>query len=335
MRRSKIKLEKRDKTKLFVATFLFCLFISFSAGAYALKINFFSQAPEKQWSQPWYDACEEASIAIVDEFYNNHGHKLTDEEASKKILRIFEIKEAVFGQSYDEKAEKIVDLINNFLNWEAKLKYNPTKDQIIEEIDNGRPVIVPVYARILNNKYFNSAAIDYHVFVLSGYDQKTKEFITQEVGTQYGNNYRYPYSTIMSAIHNFVPGNTKNGDKVVIFTSPVVINSAQTDGDKDGLVKSMEIRYQTDLFNIDSDSDGETDVDEFRNGYSPITDESRLRNGDLIKSIDSSKVYVLRSGKKHHILSLEAFNRWKFKWENLHIVGNRFLEELPDGYNFE
>ena len=97
---------------------------------------------------------------------------------------------------------------------------------IKKEIDNKRPVILPLYGKALKNKYFKNGGPDYHVLVISGYDDDTNEFITEEPGLNtLGVDFRYKYATIMNAIHDFsVEGKTKSGRKVAIFTSPEITN---------------------------------------------------------------------------------------------------------------
>ena len=54
---------------------------------------FTSQAPAGIWIQPWQDACEETSIAMVDSFYTNQ--TITKQNAKAKILHIFDIKKGI------------------------------------------------------------------------------------------------------------------------------------------------------------------------------------------------------------------------------------------------
>jgi hypothetical protein len=42
--------------------------------------------------------------------------------------------------------------------------------------------------------------------VIRGYDVDTKEFITNDVGTRQGENYRYPESVLFNAIRDYPTG---------------------------------------------------------------------------------------------------------------------------------
>lgn len=193
----------------------FALFV-FSALGVSLKMEFTSQAPEGNWGEPWYNDCEEVSIVMVDSFYNNR--KLTREVAKKEILRIIDIKEKAYGPSLDENAEEMVDLINNYLNWKAWIVENPTINQIKEQIDNGHPVLLPADGRKLDNRYYTTT--EYHVFVISGYDDDKKTFIVQDAGTYHGKDYQYSYATVQNAMHDYDPIELSDGRRVAIFTSP-------------------------------------------------------------------------------------------------------------------
>jgi len=237
-----------------------------------LLVPFTVQAPNSIWVQPWRDACEETSIAMVNNFYQgNLVRNITKNNAKKDILQILKIKETKWGKSLDEDAKKVVELINNFLPWEARIVENPTLEDIKNEIDNEQPVIIPVYGRALNNKYFRNGGPIYHMLVISGYDEEKKEFITQEPGTIRGLDFRYSYDKLLNAIHDFVPQNkTQSGPKNAIFTSKEITNSAEIDADNDGLNKIEEINYGSISWLKDSDGDGYNDGTEVRNGYSPI-----------------------------------------------------------------
>jgi uncharacterized protein YvpB len=204
----------RRRTIGFMALVLFGFFVL----GFNLDMSFSSQAPEGNWSEPWYNDCEEVSIVMVDSFYNNR--ILTSAVAKREILRIIDLKENAYGFSLDENADKIVDIVNNFLNWNARIAEAPTIEQIKNEIDNGHPVIMPTDGRKLNNRYYTTN--EYHVFVISGYDDAQKMFIVQDAGTYRGHDYQYSYAVIENAMHDYDPAALEKGRRVAIFTSPEV-----------------------------------------------------------------------------------------------------------------
>lgn len=203
------------------------LILLFAAGLYRIlppnahvDVPFTSQAPEGVWTEPWQNACEEASIIMIDNFYK--GDTLTKDKARAEILKIFDIKTETVGPSKDESMETIAAIINTSdLNWNAKVVDNPTVGDIKNELANHRPVIAPVYAPLLENAPYTEGGIDYHVVVITGYDDETGEFITHDPGTQRGEDVRYGYENFYNAINDFLT--TKDytaGPTRVLFTSP-------------------------------------------------------------------------------------------------------------------
>lgn len=295
-----------------------------------LTIPFTPQAPQENWSQPWQDACEEAVIAMVDYFYAGHSEKTIERNKTTKMIKeIYDLKTKTFGWSLDEDTNKIVTLINNYYGWEARIFENPTIEQIKNEINNNRPIIVPTFGKALQNKYFKDGGPDYHTLIISGYDDEKKEFITQEPGTKFGLDFRYSYDKVMNAIHDFLPNQkTKFGKKNVIFTTKDINLSGQIDADKDGLSKIEEIKHGTVLWLADSDGDGYSDGQEVYSGYLPTLAEKKLADGTLIKTPLQPKVYIIEKEAKKHIKSEEEFMANGFSWSDIITVSPKFINSL-------
>lgn len=222
-----------------IALFVFILF-GFLVSGFSLKMPFSSQAPEGNWNEPWYNDCEEVSIAMVDSFYNNR--ILTPVIAKQEILKIFEIKEKVFGPSLEEDSDQNVNFINNYLNsnWKARIAENPTIEEMKTEIDNGHPIILPVDGRVLDNRYFTTT--HYHVFVISGYDDDKGVFVAQEPGTYRGHDYQYSYEIIEEAMHDYNSTDNSLGRRVAIFTSPKAKETESGIRDDNEVKKNDELK---------------------------------------------------------------------------------------------
>ena len=332
-----------SEVKYFRSTtiFLFVLAGIFSAGfLYAeeikqveLRVPFTSQSPDGDWRQPWQDACEEATIVMVDQYYRGRTGQIEKEYAKQSIRHIISLKEGLFGYSLDEPAQKIVDLINSYLHWEAHLVHSPSLEDLKDEIRDGRPVILPAYGPGLNNVFFEEDP-DYHTVVLSGYDEAKKEFITQEPGTRHGLDFRYSYDTILSAMHDFRPNkNTRAGQRVAIFTRPhITALSANLDADHDGLTKQAELQHKSIPWLADSDGDSYLDGQEVRAGYSPTKPATPgVDEGSLIKHRSSSAVYLIRFGEKLPIKSEQVFLDHGYDWKNVVVVDSPTLNRYPTG----
>ncbi|MBP9761126.1 MAG: C39 family peptidase, partial [Candidatus Magasanikbacteria bacterium] len=275
-------------------------------GATQIPVPFTSQAPFADWRQPWQDACEESTIVMIDAYYA--GRTLERMSAREHILHVFRVKEQYYGKSLDENADQIVSMIQKFFSWEAAVVHNPTLEDMQAELDAGRPIILPTYGKGLGNPHFRLGGPVYHTIVISGYDNTTREFITQEPGTMYGLDYRYSYDTLLTAMHDYVPhGKTIEGKKVAIFTNPHATTSLATDGDTDGLTKKQELEAHTHLWHADTDNDGFSDLVEVQHGYSPLVHERNLKNGSLIRTMTHPHIYLLMNGVKQHIVSEEVF----------------------------
>ena len=321
---------RMKKILLLLAFSVFVFLPTISLAKTQLNQPFILQAPNKKWIQPWADACEESSILMVNAFYQNR-ISVTTKEAATKILEVVKMENKYFGYNKDTNASQTTDFINNFLSYEAQVITNPLLEDIKNEIDNNRPVIVPLYGKALKNKYFRNGGPNYHMVVISGYDDETQEFIVQDPGFGRGHNFHYGFDLLLSALHNFLPNQeTKNGDRLAIFTNAEIINSANTDGDNDGLIKSAEIQFGTSLMNPDTDNDGFTDGIEVLNDYSPLTAETGLTNGAIIKIQNDNKIYLLENYYKKYITNLSALKKYS-RNKKIIVVSEKFLNNLSEG----
>jgi len=302
-----------------------------------LTVPFTTQSPYGHWIAPWDNACEETSTTMIDKYYQNYSSKtLEPDDAGPAIMRLVKLEDNFLGFNKDTNASQLAYIINNFLPWEAKLVENPTLEQLKHEIDTRHPIIVPVYVPNLYNPYYSNNFY-YHVLVISGYDDNTKEFITQDPGTKHGLDFRYSYDNIISAIHDLLPGKkTAEGKKIAIFTNPNLDLSKKLDGDKDGLTKEQELKYGTILYFTDSDGDGHSDGQEVKNGYSPTTPAPVLLDNILVKTSNSPRVYLTENGQKRYITSEQVFLSHNWKWSDIKNINSQFLaEQISDGLEID
>lgn len=178
---------------------------------YNLAIPFTSQAPEADWSQPWQDACEEATVLMLDAYYKDYNiSTLFAKDEIKKMVNWEQ--EQDWGRSIE--VEKIAKLIKWYAGIEAKVVNNPDIGQIKKQLADGTPVFVVAHGKTLDNPYFTDGGPDYHTLVIRGYTDS--HFITNDPGTSRGKNFKYTYENLMDAIHDYNDGDVKQGEKKVL-----------------------------------------------------------------------------------------------------------------------
>ncbi len=201
----------------YCALLLFAGFGCSTPPSASVNVPFTSQAPEGNWSEPWQNACEETSVYMVSSFYGDDPIKR--EQAVLKIKEILKVKNEDIKVSKDESLATIADLIDKLgLPWSAVIVENPTIDDLKTELAAGRPIIVPVFAPLLKNAQYGVSDVEYHVLVLTGYDDKDGVFIVNDPGTKNGHGLRFTYDTFMGAIHDLNPKDKEAGKKAVLFT---------------------------------------------------------------------------------------------------------------------
>jgi len=166
-----------------------------------INTAFIEQAPEKDWSLPWQDACEEAALLTVKYYYDN---KEPDSvEQKNAILSMIDF-ENTYQYPIDVNLDQMALIASEYLNLTPIIIDNPTIDQIIKYISQDIPVIIPANGKTLyqENRNFKNGGPWYHNLTILGYDSSKLQFIVHDVGTRHGAYFRYSYSLLMKAIHD-------------------------------------------------------------------------------------------------------------------------------------
>ncbi len=270
-------------TKKYLAIFLFFSLLFSSNTALAenqnltkLKVPYTSEIPNGTWTKPWNNACEEASIVMVEGYY--FGYETTTKQiAIANMSSLFKIENKIFGSNADTDTTRTAKLINDYTDISATIKENPTLEEIKSELTEGRPVIAMLYMKNIVNKNhrFRAGGSYYHVLVIIGFDDNTKEFITNDNGdSKTGAGFRYKYDAIMTNLHDFnYKTRHADGPHRVLFT------------------------------------------------------DSKI----LFKEKNDPKVYLVKHDIKYHIASSEIFKKNGWKWNKIHIVTKKRLDNLKTG----
>lgn len=179
-----------------------------------LEVPFTVQAPDGNWDNPFQEACEEASVIMVDYFLR--GSTLSPEQAKREIVQLTTWEEAN-RYKYDVSLEELAQIVRDYYGYNTRISDNVTKEAIMHEISKGNPVIVPAAGRDLGNPYFSGQGPWYHMLVITGYNWR--HFITNDPGTRRGEDYKYKHRTLVDAIHDWtgVKEDIRNGPKRMLI----------------------------------------------------------------------------------------------------------------------
>ena len=173
-----------------------------------IQAAFIPQAPEKNWEQPWQDACEEAALLTVDYFYRKKDP--TTGEIREAVLAMVNFEEEQ-GWLKDVNLEQMAEIASKYLKYQSEIIDNPTVEQIKEYLVKDIPIVIPANGKTLyrENKHFKEGGPWYHNLVILGYDDTKQKFVVHDVGTQFGAYFKYSYDLLMESIHDF----PESGDK--------------------------------------------------------------------------------------------------------------------------
>ncbi len=178
-----------------------------------LAVPYVSQVPDGAFVAPWDEACEEASITMVNGFYQNK-KSISKKTGKAEMQRMFDWEDETFKNNQDTTAEETVKMIEQFGAFRGFVKRSPTLEGIKRELDAQRPVI----ALVNMFQLYNEPALgdSFHVFVITGYDDQQKEFILHDPARS---GRRYSYERVLSALHDYNPVSKEaDAEATVIFT---------------------------------------------------------------------------------------------------------------------
>lgn len=179
-----------------------------------LDVPFFPQAPDGNWNLPWKEACEEASIVLA--HYFQTGEALDKAKFKEEVLALADWQTERWGHYIDTGIDKTAEMMEGYFGHaDFEVINDPTVEQIKEALAQGYPVVAPFAGRELGNPFFSGQGPYYHMLVIKGYDNKGN-FITNDVGTRRGENFLYPYETIMSAMTDWGTLDLNRGTKKVL-----------------------------------------------------------------------------------------------------------------------
>ncbi|MFH1745226.1 MAG: C39 family peptidase [bacterium] len=172
------------------------------------KVPFTSQAPFGEWNDDRFqDGCEEASSLMAVKWARGE-IIATRESARNEILAIAEFEKENY-QIYEDTSvyDTLERLIKKYFQYDGAVEFRDfSLNDLKKKLEEGKIIIVPADGQKLNNPYFTPPGPEHHMLVIIGYDENTKEFITNDPGTRRGAGYRYNEDILFSAIRDYPTG---------------------------------------------------------------------------------------------------------------------------------
>lgn len=181
-----------------------------------IDVPFASQAPLQNWDALHEESCEEASLILVEHYLN--GKTISPESMEAEIQKLVQW-ETDHGYKYDVDMNELKTIAADFYGLKGKIVTDVSVESMKKELAAGHPIIIPAAGQTLGNPYFSGDGPPYHVLVVIGYD--SKNFITNDVGTRRGKDYKYDYQTLLNAIHDWNGSTTtiESGRKAMLVVT--------------------------------------------------------------------------------------------------------------------
>lgn len=178
-----------------------------------LDVPYTSQAPERNWADPWQNACEEAAVLMIDAYVRGYG--LSPLSAKDEIIRMVKWQEERNWFTSINAAD-VQKFFVEYLGYKKTVRVieNPTVEYIKQLLNEGKPVLALAHGKTLGNKYYSNGGPDYHAFVIRGYTKD--KFITNDPGVNRGANFLFPIENVMKSLRDWNGGDVKNGTPVII-----------------------------------------------------------------------------------------------------------------------
>jgi hypothetical protein len=175
------------------------------------SVPFIVQAPHAQWDDKKYqDACEEASILMANAWLNDK-RNISKNDAEEEMEKMFEKQKEMFGEDVvDTSAEDTAKLLKEYYNQDSRVVKSVTMKDLYDFLIDGNIVIAPTNGKWLENPNFSNGGPDRHMVVITGFDKKNREFITNDPGTRLGRGYKYKDSVLYNAIRDYKTGHKED-----------------------------------------------------------------------------------------------------------------------------
>lgn len=179
-----------------------------------IEMPFFTQAPHGNWDYPWQEACEEASVLLVANLYNEMN--LDVDSFNQELLMLVDWEMETFGAYEHTTVAQTQQMIEENYGLETRAHQDPSFEDIQNILNKGNLIVAPFAGKLLNNPNFQNGGPVYHMIVIKGYDAAKQQIVTHDVGTRNGANYVYSWDTIQNALHDWHDDDILLGESLII-----------------------------------------------------------------------------------------------------------------------
>lgn len=174
-------------------------------------IVFYSQAPLGNWDDTHEQACEEASVMMINDWL--HQTKLTAAIFDQQLIDFIAWQtQHHYDVSLDASQLQLASY--QYLNLKLDVETISSAEELINLVTTGHPVILPADGRLLHNPHFKQPGPVYHMLIVVGY--RDNHFITKDPGTKFGDNYAYQPEVLLGALGNWHNGGVDRSDRRVL-----------------------------------------------------------------------------------------------------------------------
>ena len=183
-----------------------------------LAVPFMVQAPKQNWAMPYQEACEEASLLMVQGYMQGKTNDFTPNEADRLLLALLKV-ETDQWLGPDISLATLARLAQSQEGVHPVVKTLATIDDIKNALANGYPVILPASGKDLHNPNFHNGGPAYHMLVIKGYVADGR-MITNDPGTRNGKDYIYSANVLFAATHDWNNGDVEHGAALGLALMP-------------------------------------------------------------------------------------------------------------------
>ena len=202
------------------------------------KISFQPQAPTGKWVMPYQEFCEEAVLILADKHLK--GEKLSKSIMDEELLALKDLETAHFNTFTDTSLGEVAIIAREYFKLDAQISGDLSLENIKNNLLAGNLIIAPTAGRLLGNPYFTGKGPIYHYLLIKGWT--ATQFITHDVGTWRGANFKYNYQTVIDAIHDLPKAD--NGLPIRYYDETTMPDEQKASGILTGEKKIIILRKQ-------------------------------------------------------------------------------------------